>query len=274
MTKSATSGDKRTPNSYPIRAVERVCDILDALQRSRGGVSLPGIAEATDLPKSSAFRYLAALEARHYVQRDEATATYKLGVAFQPLHTQHLETLVTVAREPLGRLRDTTRETANLGWLDGAAVIHAAVVESEQMMRLAARVGERGPVHSTAMGKAMAAHLGDDEVRAILASTTLEPLTGRTIVDADEFVEALKGVRRDGYALDDLENQTDGRCVAVAIRSLPFPAAVSVSAPAGRLELDDVPRVAKALRRAARDIERGLEGRVPVGSVGISLEDS
>ena len=70
--------------SYPIRAVERVCDILDVLQRSRDGASLSDVAEVTALPKSSAYRYLSALEARRYVERDAANSLYRLGLAFRP----------------------------------------------------------------------------------------------------------------------------------------------------------------------------------------------
>lgn len=264
MNQPASTSDGRPTNAYPIRAVERVCDILDALQQSREGVSLPEIAAATALPKSSAFRYLAALEARQYVQRDDETATYRLGVAFHPVHTQQVDTLVEVAREVLVQVRDATGETANLGVLEGAAVVHVAVAESDHMMRLAARVGERGAIHSTAMGKAMSATLGDDEVRGILATAVPSPVTERTIVDPDEFVASLAGVRRDGFGLDDCENQVDGRCVAVALRAVPFAAAISVSAPANRLGLDAVPAVVDELRRAVDEIERRFGERALV----------
>ena len=56
---------------YTVRAVERVADILDMLQRAKGGTSLVSLAAATGLPKSSAFRYLATLEARGYVDREQ-----------------------------------------------------------------------------------------------------------------------------------------------------------------------------------------------------------
>ena len=41
---------------YYIRAVQRVCDILDLLQDAPAGVALPDVADVTGLPKSSAFR--------------------------------------------------------------------------------------------------------------------------------------------------------------------------------------------------------------------------
>jgi len=65
----------------PIRSVERVCDILNTLASARAGATLTEVARATDLPKSSALRYLAALEVRHYVDRDTESGTYRLGAA-------------------------------------------------------------------------------------------------------------------------------------------------------------------------------------------------
>src|SRR5215470_9645706 len=78
----------------PIRAVERVCDIFDLLQEAPDGLSLTAIANGTGLPKTSAYRYLLALEAYRYVERDEATNTIRLGLAFRPKPSHQLEQFV------------------------------------------------------------------------------------------------------------------------------------------------------------------------------------
>lgn len=250
----ATTND--SPNAYPIRAVERVCDILDLLQRSREGVSLPDVAAVTSLPKSSAFRYLSALEARRYVERDEQTALYRVGLAFQPHNTRQLEAFLTQSERPLRRLRDDTGETTNLGTLDGSMVVHSLVFESSQMMRLAARVGDRAPIHSTALGKAMAAELPQDRVLAMLNAVEMTPFTDTTITTPEAYLSALDTVRQQGYAVDELENQADGRCVAVALQGMPFACGISVSAPARRLTTDKVPGVVKQLRRVGLQLVR------------------
>ncbi len=242
--------------SYPIRAVERVCDILDVLQRSREGASLSDVAEVTALPKSSAYRYLSALEARRYVERDPANSLYRLGLAFRPQHTRQVDVLVNQARPHLEKLRDRLGETTNLGVLDGAHIVHALVVESNEMMRLAARVGERGSIHATALGKAIAAELPDDRVRAILSAEQMLQYTDSTITSVEGYLAELKRVRREGYGVDDCENQPDGRCVAVVLESIPFLCGISVSAPARRLTSDKVETVARALRRTAMQLVR------------------
>ncbi len=261
MTKKSTTTSGSTTktdssNTYPIRAVERVCDILDLLQHSREGVSLPDVAAVTSLPKSSAFRYLSALEGRNYVERDEQTALYRVGLAFQPHNARQLEAFLGQASGPLRRLRDDTGETTNLGTLDGAMVVHSLVFESSQMMRLAARVGDRAPIHSTAMGKAMAAELPDERVLTMLNAVEMTPFTDNTITTPKAYMSALEVVRQQGYAIDELENQADGRCVAVALQGMPFPCGISVSAPALRLTRDKVPGVVKQLRRVGLQLVR------------------
>ena len=65
---------------------------------------------------------------------------------------------------------------------------------------------------------------------------------------------------RDGYAVDDCENEEDGRCVAVPLTGLPVPAAVSLSAPANRLTVEAAVAAANVLRRAAVEIARRAGG--------------
>ncbi len=194
-------------------------------------MSLTEVTDGTDLPKSSAFRYLAALEARRYVARDAATGLFRLGLAFRPQNTRAVERLTELARPALDKLRDQLGETVNVGVLDGTTVLHTVVAESPHMMRLAARVDERGYVHSTALGKAICATLPEDRVRAILHSAGMPALTEATIVDADAYIAELARVRERDYGVDDAENQPAGRCVAVAIHGIGMPAGLSVSAP-------------------------------------------
>ncbi|HLS25124.1 MAG TPA: IclR family transcriptional regulator [Beutenbergiaceae bacterium] len=254
-TNTSPIGDAQ-PSAYPIRAVDRVCDILDTLANATEPVSLPDVATATDLPKSSAFRYLSALEARHYVERTPDGAAYRLGLAFRSQDTRGVEQLSEIATPMLAGLRDRLEETTNLGVLDGSRVVHTVVEESPHMMRLAARVGERGLVHATALGKAICAYLPEDRVRSILKMSGMPEYTPSTLTTPEDYLRELDRVRDQGWAVDDEENQIAGRCIAVAIPDISFSAAISVSAPVDRLPADDVSRVAKDLQRTAKAIAR------------------
>lgn len=242
------TGEYLDSSTYSIRAVHRVCDILDLLQQSPDGVALPDVAKVVRLPKSSAFRYLATLEQRRYVERDPLTGCYRAGSALLPLRAHEPELLARRARPHMEQLRDKLEETINLGMLDGNRVIYLEIVESHRAMRLAAHRGDREPVHSTALGKAIAAHLPEERVRAILAAAGMPRVTRRTITDPQPYLWELAQVRTRGYALDDGENEIDGRCVAVPVVGGNLAAAISLSAPASRFPLSQAEETAEMLR--------------------------
>jgi IclR family acetate operon transcriptional repressor len=255
MTRSG-DGDR-----YAVRAVVRVMDILDLLQNSPDGRSLVDVSEAVGLPRSSAYRYLSTLQTRGYVQRDGGTGLYRFGLAFLPSHGRHLEVLAARARPIMEELRDRLGETINLGVLDGNRVVYLEILESNRAVRLAARRGDRDPLHSTALGKAIASRIGSDAVVAILAAEGMPKRTSKTITEGARYLAELEKVRSRGFAVDLGENEEDGRCVAVPIQNSRVLAAISLSAPGARLEADHMEHIATELMAGARRIQTNSEGQ-------------
>jgi IclR family acetate operon transcriptional repressor len=257
MSMSARVPLDETGTAYSIRAVDRVLDVLDVLRARPRGASLAQVATAAGLPRSSAFRYLATLEAREYVERDAGNGVYRLGSAF-PGESPRLRMLSAVARPLLEELRDRFHETINLAVLDGNSVAYLDVLESPMAIRFAARAGVRDHVHSTALGKALAAQLRDDDVRRVLAAEGMTAVTPRTITDPEEFLRQLALARKRGFAVDNGENEEGGRCVAVPLPLEGVRAAISLSAPAFRFSLERVEPVAAALIQTAQNVVRQL----------------
>jgi IclR family acetate operon transcriptional repressor len=239
---------------YNNRSVERVISILNVLQESSSGMTLAQISSTVKLAKASAFRYLWTLEKHRYVERDGGSGSYRLGLGFVGMQSRHLEVLRERARSSLERLRDETGESANLGMLDGDQIRYLDVAESKRWVRMATRSGHRDPLHCTALGKAIAAQLPEAQVRGILSRVGMERRTDNSITDVDDFLDELNKVRRRGYAIDDGENDVDGRCVAAPILGTSLPAAISVSGPASRFSMKDLERVAKFLIEVAEGI--------------------
>jgi IclR family acetate operon transcriptional repressor len=247
---------------YSIRAVHRVCDILDLIQHHPDGFSLGQVVEVTALPKSSAFRYLVTLQERRYVRRDPVTGLFRIGPAFLPLRPQQLGLIAERARTYLRRLRDRFGETVNLGVLEGNRISYVEILESPRSVRLAARVGDRDPLHCTALGKAIASTLDPHQVRAILAAEGMPRRTATTITDLETYTAVLEETRQRGYAVDDRENEEEGRCVAVPLSALGLPASISLSAPASRFPMERVPEVAAALTETSGMLVKDVIGAV------------
>ncbi len=259
---------------YPLRAVDRVCDIIDLLADNPDGVTLSYLAGTLDLPKSSAFRYLAALEVRGYVVRTDDALGYRLGapMAGHTLPTGTVaERLVTVARPLMSRLLTQVAPVCVLGTLDGDAVRCLWVAAASRDPRIP-KVGQRDMLHSTALGKAIAAQLSDDTVITMVEAAGVEasppsmtPSTTpphrqhpSTLTSTAELRRELHRVRGDGFAMTDNERLPDVRSIAVPIGGHTL--SIGVSGRTDELTPDRIGGTVRQLRRAASVLAREVRG--------------
>ena len=140
----------------------------------------------------------------------------------------------------------TTRDSDNIVTLMKRDSRHAVRVETGAL-------GRSDAPHATATGKAMLAWLPEDEMRRILGKT-LKRYTPNTIVDFDKLIEALRIVRRTGYALDQEEYLPGVICVGAAVRDHAgaVVGAISASMPTMRATEEHLALVREEVVNAAR----------------------
>lgn len=128
-------------------------------------------------------------------------------------------------------------------------------------------VGARPPLHCTATGKAVVAHLSEAHARGLLGDGPFEQFTYRTLTTLDAVLAELAHVRQRGYAIDDEELNAGVRCVAAPVFGLEgaVVGCIGVSGPTQRLGIDRVPAVAELVMAAASRVTAGLGG--PVAAV-------
>jgi IclR family acetate operon transcriptional repressor len=237
------------------RAIRRTCLVLREIGAAAStGASLPQLVAATRMPKSSVHRYLEVLVQEGFLERDALSGLYRLGARIVALAINEAPLLVLRARPHLERLRDRFDETVNLGVLSGDNIVYLDIVESPRTVRLAARIGDRDMVHSTALGKAIVAELPEAEVRSLLKRTGLPRRTANTITRAADFMTHLELVRGHGFALDDQENDMEGRCVAVPIPGPRVQYAISVSGITTRFPMSKTAEVAREIRQIVSEL--------------------
>ena len=127
-------------------------------------------------------------------------------------------------------------------------------------MRMFTEVGRRVRPHCTAVGKVLLAQLADEQVEAIVRRTGMPVHTPNTITEPDQLAKELVSVRRQGYAIDDGEQEVGVRCVAVAVSDTATRIAISVSGPAPRMTTDMVRRAVPTLNRTAAALAADLAG--------------
>jgi IclR family acetate operon transcriptional repressor len=132
------------------------------------------------------------------------------------------------------------------------------VQPSQNFMRMFTEVGRRTLPHATAVGKAILAERPEGEVRALLKRTGMPRHTETTLTTPADFLAALEQTRERGYALDEGEQETGVRCVAVLVPEAPLPMALSMSGPLPRMSDDVVELAAPVLLRTAEEIAAEL----------------
>jgi len=248
-----TAGDK-----YLVEAVARALDILDVFEKSEE-LSLTEIGERVRLNKTRVFRLLHTLVVGGYVQKSSDGVRYSLGVKLLDRASCVRADLRQIARPLMKVLLEKFNETVNLGILDGQDILYIEMLESSHTFRMAARVGSRGPVTSTALGRAIAAHLPANESANLIPSEPMSKLKGAVTISAAKLSRELQNVRARGYAIDDEENLPGAVCIGAPLfdgTGRPI-AAVSLSGPADRIHTKSK-EIASFLPAVCREISRKL----------------
>lgn len=259
-----------------LAVAEKLFTTLETFTKYRDGdLSLDEITKRTGLPKSTTFRLLHSLEKCGYLVQNESSGLYSLGERFFDLANSTLpyQRLISIARPYLQSLMLTFAESANLGVYDDGMVAHIFAIDSPKPYRVSATIGNRGYLHCTSMGKALAAYLSKETLDEIFLRHGLPQRTSRTLTSMDAVMADLNKVRRTGISHDNQEDVEGVECFGSAIFDAEghVLASISLSGPSVRMTPQAVP-MQNAVRETARRISFAL-GWVPEKSPVIEDEE-
>jgi IclR family transcriptional regulator, KDG regulon repressor len=231
---------RQVDKSY-IAVMGKIFSVLERFveQGTTRGLAFSEIARGLPFSRTTIHRILYSLVKLGYLEKTEIGSCYCLTRKFHDLAGQgvHFRHLQSVSKPVMQTLLIRYAETVNLGSLDGGQVAYLDVAQSPSALRIAALPGDRNPVHSTALGKAILAFLPESRARAILGKHPLTRKTPRTITERAHWLERLSAVRDQRVALDMEENLAGVTCVAAPIfdNTGRVIAAFSISGPTGRM---------------------------------------
>ncbi len=215
---------RSTPKRVPperggggLRSVGTALDVLECFAiDSTLGVS--DIARRVGVAKSTAHRVLTTLAARGFIEQDEDTGLYRLGLHLYELGTLSLarNRLRHAALPTLRLLAHQTGLTVNLGVPDGGDVVFIERIEAENSWRFLGHSGRRLPAHTTSSGKAIAAF--NDQLDHERRMAGFPPRASRTIRREEDWDRELRWVRAHGHAITHDGSYDGSASVAVPIR--------------------------------------------------------
>ena len=248
------------------QSLERGLAVLSAFRTGRSLLGVSELARELGLGRSTTHRYVATLARLGYLQQDEPTRRYRLGLrvldlGFSALNSMELR---DVAAPHLQELSDETGRTVNMAILDGADIVYIERCRSasagQREIDLSLHVGSRLPAYCTSMGKVLLAYAPDAERARVLEQTEFARRGPNTIMSSKTLLKELVHIRCSGFALNDEELAYGLRSIAMPIRGGGgVVAAVNLAAHRSMISLDDlVARLSPALRRTADEISARL----------------
>jgi len=250
------SSTAKEPAAGGAQTLLRGLDVLEALME--GALPLAELSQRLKLSRSTTHRLASTLVERRYLSFRQREG-YQLGpkllelghCAGEQLH------LPQIARPWLEKLAQMTGDTVHLGILEHNAALYLDKVEGRRRVMVSSRIGERHPITSTGLGKALILDLPEERWRALFKKEADGQVKTHALA---VWLERMRGYARHGYAFDLEENEDQVRCVAAPIHDAhgKVVAAISIASAAQYMDDERMQSLIPLVREATDDISQEI----------------
>ncbi len=253
---------KTHEDQYQSSTVVKALDILKAIGTHKMNAS--EICQELSLNKTTVHRLLLTLQNENFIERDEATRKYRIGLSVLELCCSRLSDieLLTETRPFLIDLANTIQKPTHLGIYSSGNVVYVDKIEVLPKITMYSQIGKSIPVHCSSLGKALLLNHTDNEILSILDQYGMHAYTQRTITDPSIYLKQIGQGRKNGYTIDFGEHEDNMCCIASPIYDYrgEIIAAISSSCYSPDELLDEIylNRMASYMRQSAEKISQRL----------------
>ncbi len=234
--------------------IDRLLDILLLFKEGKESWSIDDIAQMLNLPKSTCYRLVRALQERGFLEKS-GPSNYQLGITFMRLSRVALSSnrdIRLMALPSMKRIAELVKESVSLMRLMNRRVVCVESIEGQHSLRVSIQQGRIQPLHAGASSRVLLAYLPEEDWHKYL-DFPLQRFTDATITNFDALCENLRQVRALGYAISDGEIEVGPKAIAVPLlkNRNEVIAALSIEAPATRMTDEVVNTYIEYLQREA-----------------------
>jgi DNA-binding IclR family transcriptional regulator len=210
---------KKEKSAYSIQSVDYALDVLEQFLGGSDELGVSEVSRRLGLNKNLAFRLLATLTARNYLEQNRHTDGYRLGLKNVALGQSVIRQMKIhrQARPVLEELVRACNETADVSILRGTEIYCLDSVESDHPVRALPRIGSTFSACRTAAGKVLLSAADPAMLGELFASASLR-YASRTFTVSSGLQGQLETIAAQEYALEDGEMDAEVRAVAAPIR--------------------------------------------------------
>lgn len=248
------------PNSGSVKALGKAMLVLDFIRESPNPVGVNEIARQCSLNITTTFRILQTLKESKWIYQDK-NEKYQIGpkLSYVSRTNNFYAVLQEVAYYTMQAMTAKTSHAMNLVVRNYNQCFILQQSRTNKIVDYVPPIGTVLPLYASAVGKVLMAWLPDRLLDMILDSLVFTPLTRYTITSRTVLTEELTLCRQNNYALDMMESQEGGYCIAVPVHcNKEVIAALSFSGIIKKLQADEIVSYSNLLASAASEIEQNL----------------
>ncbi|WP_454825139.1 IclR family transcriptional regulator [Paraburkholderia xenovorans] len=207
------------PDTTVIQSLDKGLSIFEYILKAGRPKRLNEVASHFDIDKSSAFRFLNTLERTGLVVKDAALKTYTPGPTLSAWSrmVRTDASLVEVARPFLKKLSVMTKQTSHLAVLQDDRVVLIEVMPADNVVSVRQTAGDWEPLYCTGVGKAILAHLPENERNRLIDRITFREHTPTTLTTPEMLRLELARTVEEGLAYDNGEANPQLCCIAAPV---------------------------------------------------------
>ncbi len=190
---------------YQAPSVKKAFQILKLISNADNGIGISELSKNLRIGKSTVHGITIALEEIGAISRDPVSKKFTLGLTLFELGRSaysHID-LKEISNPIMHDLMEKTQESVFLGVLNGEHVTIINIVESRKDIKITSPIGTTIPILAGAVGKVFLASMDEEQATRIIKSRGLTKFTRNTGTDFNEYMDELKAVKNNGYAIDD-----------------------------------------------------------------------
>lgn len=187
-----------------LKSVQRALRVLQLFTTENPVLGITEISKTMDLQKPTVQNLVETLVEENFLEQEKRTRRYKPTLRLYELGNiivSNLEINIMASRI-VPELANKTNCIVRVGMLDKDSVILTLDANPRSEPFVTRQYGPRAPLYCTALGKAVLAWLGEDEINAYLERVELIPYTSKTITKKEDLLKELSETRKRGYAIN------------------------------------------------------------------------
>lgn len=247
-----------------VKSLSKALRILECFTAKRPELGITQISEMLGVSKSNVHNIVSTFVANGYLEKNEITDKYHLGLKVLEFSFVVNENLgyQKVVYKILEKISNETNQVVYFAVPKGSEILYLSNTyphSSDFDFPVRSIMGEKAPMYCTSMGKAILAFMSEEEAEKIIKEPKPR-FTEKTLVTDDDLRRDLDKIRKRGYGIDDEEHEYGIKCVGVPVYNCKGQIVGGVSVSGAKVSFTDenLDKYSKILREAAYQMRERL----------------